>query len=72
MVQISVWFDEALAGTFDLTISAIVSTLLDPSDYFNAWYAKGAPQITPDGPTKSFKTSCRRSIVNSTRPGARP
>jgi peptide/nickel transport system substrate-binding protein len=44
MVQISVWFDEALAGTFDLTISAIVSTLLDPSDYFNAWYAKGAPQ----------------------------
>jgi peptide/nickel transport system substrate-binding protein len=40
MVQISVWFDEAQAGTFDLTISAIVSTLLDPSDCFNAWYAK--------------------------------
>lgn len=44
MVQISVWFDEAQAGTFDLTMSAIVSTLLDPSDYFNAWYRKGAPQ----------------------------
>src|SRR5215831_7532724 len=44
MVQISVWFDEAQAGTFDITISAIVSTLLDPSDYLNAWYAKGAPQ----------------------------
>jgi peptide/nickel transport system substrate-binding protein len=44
MVQISVWFDEAQAGTFDLTISAIVSTLLDPSDYFNAWYRKKGPQ----------------------------
>jgi ABC-type transport system substrate-binding protein len=44
MVQISVWFDEAQAGTFDLTISAIVSTLLDPSDYFNAWYRKSGPQ----------------------------
>jgi ABC-type transport system substrate-binding protein len=44
MVQISVWFDEAQAGTFDLTISAIVSTLLDPSDYFNAWYVKGGSQ----------------------------
>lgn len=42
--QISVWFDEALAGNFDLTISAIVSTLLDPSDYFNAWYSKEGPQ----------------------------
>ena len=29
-VQVSVWFDEAQAGNFDLTISAIVSTLLDP------------------------------------------
>lgn len=44
MVQISVWFDEAQAGTFDLTISAIVSTLLDPGDYFNAWYRKDGPQ----------------------------
>ncbi|MBM3225787.1 MAG: ABC transporter substrate-binding protein, partial [Candidatus Tectomicrobia bacterium] len=44
MVQISVWFDEAQAGTFDLTMSAIVSSLIDPSDYFTAWYSKGAPQ----------------------------
>jgi ABC-type transport system substrate-binding protein len=44
LVQISVWFEEAQAGKFDLTISAIVSTLIDPSDYFNAWYAKGGPQ----------------------------
>ena len=43
-VQTSVWFDEAQAGNYDLTISAIVSTLLDPSDYFNSWYAKDGPQ----------------------------
>lgn len=43
-VQTSVWFDEAQAGTFDLTISAIVSTLIDPSDYFNAWYRTNGPQ----------------------------
>ena len=43
-VQVSVWFDEAQAGTFDLTISAIVSTLIDPSDYFNAWYRQDGPQ----------------------------
>ena len=43
-VQTSVWFDEAQAGNFDLTISAIVSTLLDPSDYFNAWYRTHGPQ----------------------------
>ena len=55
MVQISVWFDEAQAGTFDLTISAIVSTLLDPSDYFNAWYAKGAPQNYSRWHNKEFQ-----------------
>ncbi|MBM3227104.1 MAG: ABC transporter substrate-binding protein, partial [Candidatus Tectomicrobia bacterium] len=33
-VQTSVWFDEAQSGNFDITISAIVSTLLDPTDYF--------------------------------------
>jgi ABC-type transport system substrate-binding protein len=43
-VQVSVWFDEAQAGNFDFTISAIVSTLIDPSDYFNAWYSKSGPQ----------------------------
>jgi peptide/nickel transport system substrate-binding protein len=44
VVQTSVWFDEAQAGTFDLAISAIVSTLMDPSDYFTAWYGKDGPQ----------------------------
>ena len=43
-VQVSVWFDEAQAGNFDLTISAIVSTLIDPSDYFNSWYRQDGPQ----------------------------
>lgn len=43
-VQASAWFDEAQAGNFDIGISAIVSTLIDPSDYFNAWYGKGGPQ----------------------------
>jgi peptide/nickel transport system substrate-binding protein len=40
----SVWFDDAANGNFDLAIGAIVSTLLDPSDYFNAWYRTGGPQ----------------------------
>jgi ABC-type transport system substrate-binding protein len=44
VVQISQWFDEAQAGNFDLAISAIVSTLMDPSDLFSAWYGKDGPQ----------------------------
>ena len=40
----SVWFDDIKNGNYDLAIGAIVSTLLDPSDYFNAWYAKDGPQ----------------------------
>ncbi len=40
----SVWFEDAKAGNFDLAIGAIVSTLLDPSDYFNTWYRTGGPQ----------------------------
>jgi peptide/nickel transport system substrate-binding protein len=40
----SVWFDDIKAGNYDLAIGAIVSTLLDPSDYFNAWYKKDGPQ----------------------------
>ncbi len=43
-VQISQGFEEAAAGNFDLGISAIVSTLMDPSDYFSAWYGKDGPQ----------------------------
>jgi ABC-type transport system substrate-binding protein len=40
----SVWFDDIKSGNYDLAIGAIVSTLLDPSDYFNAWYKKDGPQ----------------------------
>jgi ABC-type transport system substrate-binding protein len=40
----SVWFDDAPNGHFDLAVGAVVSTLLDPSDYFNAWYRTGGPQ----------------------------
>jgi len=40
----SVWFDDVRTGKFDLAVGAIVSTLLDPSDYFNAWYKKDGPQ----------------------------
>ena len=44
VVQISQWFDEVGGGNFDLSIGAIVSTLMDPSDYFSAWYGKDGPQ----------------------------
>jgi peptide/nickel transport system substrate-binding protein len=40
----SVWFDDIATGHFDFAIGAVVSTLLDPSDYFNAWYRTGGPQ----------------------------
>lgn len=40
----SVWFDDVRTGKFDLAVGAIVSTLLDPSDYFNSWYKKDGPQ----------------------------
>jgi ABC-type transport system substrate-binding protein len=40
----SVWFDDVANGNYDIAIGAVVSTLLDPSDYFNAWYKKGGVQ----------------------------
>lgn len=40
----SVWFGDVATGTYDLAMGAIVSTLLDPSDYFNAWYRTNGPQ----------------------------
>jgi ABC-type oligopeptide transport system substrate-binding subunit len=40
----SVWFDDTASGHYDLAIGAVVSTLLDPSDYFNAWYRSNGPQ----------------------------
>ena len=51
----SVWFDDAASGNFDLAIGAIVSTLLDPSDYFNAWYSKGGPQNYSFWDNKEFQ-----------------
>jgi peptide/nickel transport system substrate-binding protein len=53
-VQISAWFEEAQAGNFDLAISAIVSTLMDPSDYFNAWYFTNGPQNYSKWSNKAF------------------
>jgi peptide/nickel transport system substrate-binding protein len=44
IVQITNWFDDAQAGRFDLASSPVVSTLLDPSDYFRSWYGKDGPQ----------------------------
>ena len=40
----SSWFGDAAAGNYDLAMGAIVSALLDPSDYFNAWYRTDGPQ----------------------------
>jgi peptide/nickel transport system substrate-binding protein len=51
----SVWFDDAANGHFDLAIGAIVSTLLDPSDYFNAWYGKDGPQNYSFWDNKEFQ-----------------
>ncbi len=51
----SVWFEDAASGHFDLAIGAIVSTLLDPSDYFNAWYGKDGPQNYSFWDNKEFQ-----------------
>jgi len=51
----SVWFDDTANGNYDLAIGAIVSTLLDPSDYFNAWYGKGGPQNYSQWDNKEFQ-----------------
>jgi ABC-type transport system substrate-binding protein len=50
----SVWFDDVASGHFDLAIGAVVSTLLDPSDYFNAWYRTGGPQNYSGWDNKAF------------------
>ena len=50
----SVWFDDVASGHFDLAIGAVVSTLLDPSDYFNAWYRTGGPQNYSQWSNKDF------------------
>jgi ABC-type transport system substrate-binding protein len=50
----SVWFDDVANGHYDLAIGAIVSTLLDPSDYFNAWYRAHGPQNYSSWQNESF------------------
>ena len=55
LVVESVWFDDTKNGNFDLAIGAIVSTLLDPSDYFNAWYGKDGPQNYSFWDNKEFQ-----------------
>jgi len=37
--------DDAANGHFDLSIGAIVSTLLDHRIHFNAWYAPGSAEL---------------------------
>ena len=56
----SVWFDDTANGHFDLAIGAIVSTLLDPSDYFNAWYGKDGPQNYSFWNNKEFQALTAR------------
>jgi ABC-type transport system substrate-binding protein len=51
----SVWFDDTKVGNYDLAIGAVVSTLLDPSDYFNAWYGKDGPQNYSFWDNKKFQ-----------------
>jgi hypothetical protein len=41
-------------GSPGFAIGAVVSTLLDPSDYFNAWYRIGAPQNYSGWDNKDF------------------
>jgi len=60
VVQISQWFDEAAAGNFDLAIAAIVSTLMDPSDYFTAWYGKDGPQNYSGWTNEQFHTLAKQ------------
>jgi peptide/nickel transport system substrate-binding protein len=51
----SVWFDDVKNGNCDLAMGAIVSTLLDPSDYFNGWYGKDGPQNYSFWDNKKFE-----------------
>jgi peptide/nickel transport system substrate-binding protein len=69
-VQTSVWFDEAAAGNFDLAISAIVSSLMDPSDYFTAWYGANGPQNYSGWNNEQFQSLAKqieRELDNTKR-----
>jgi peptide/nickel transport system substrate-binding protein len=66
----SVWFDDVRSGNYDLAIGAIVSTLIDPSDYFNAWYSKGGPQNYSNWENEKFE-ALLRSIDSEVDPEKR-
>src|SRR5262249_60852275 len=51
----SVWFDDIKSGNYDMAVGAVVSTLLDPSDYFSAWYKKDGPQNYSGWSNDDFK-----------------
>jgi peptide/nickel transport system substrate-binding protein len=68
----SVWFDDIKTGNYDLAIGAIVSALLDPSDYFNAWYGKDGPQNYSFWDNKEFQAlsaQIDREVDATKRPG---
>jgi len=56
----SVWFEDVASGHFDLAIGAVIGTLLDPSDYFNAWYGKDGPQNYSFWDNKEFQALSAR------------
>ena len=62
------------AGNYDLAIGAVVSTLLDPSDYFNAWYRTGGPQNYSFWSNENFDALVDQIDVRSTwqAPGVDP
>jgi len=66
----SVWFDDTKNGNYDLAVGAIVSTLLDPSDYFNAWYGKDGPQNYSFWDNKEFQ-ALSYQIDREVNPGKR-
>jgi len=45
---------DVASGNYDLSIGVILSNLLDPSDYFNAWYRSGGPQNYSSWNNKDF------------------
>ena len=51
----SVWFDDIASGKYDLAIGAVVSTLLDPSDYSKPGTGKDGPQDYSSWDNKAFQ-----------------
>ena len=67
----SVWFDDIANGHFDMAIGAVVSTLLDPSDYFNAWYHTGGPQNYSSGQQRESSMTSVGQIDREVDPAKR-